>query len=536
MKSLNRLRLLQQVNLSSNSLSNLCDPNGIAVIRQSLNILDVRFNSFSDTVRTLWSCLPLTNIKQLHLGFNKLVSVEFEIDFDMYQHAVLLDVSFNKLGGQLKLHNIERTRVIFDALGNSTHNVFDCPLPIVPSSKSFQLSKCSPSYGQILTYTLYMAISCFIAGVILFLCKLSQMMWFKRAWSLSLWVFSWLSIANDLRLLFNMIDVVIGERNDCQVVNSRSTFLTFMPVKDFLSFPLLTYQYGFSIPTCPVVFLSPDGPNDAGLASACPSIPCPVTSSPMLLCYWGYDVTNSSPPETQQYASFIQTLNRWNAFSSILNPLHCTGTSNSIVELNNAAFSRLCTRFPRCYVSPANVCSNLYDERNWSTKTHYHFLICVCVLVALRLFYEMAKCGFLFISCRTGRLWQPEWATYYLRTSMLLPLLKFVDIDWWTEVLMADATTSDHLRYFFSHTMLVQVPMLCLTIFYYNTVLQTGFLPLDYISVICGIILTPLALVQACRAYRRSLATDVLKVDALPIDPVELDRVTTPYSLISDQT
>jgi hypothetical protein len=236
-----------------------------------------------------------------------------------------------------------------------------------------------------------------------------------------------------------------------------------------------------------VVYLNPAGPTAPKDGN--------ISVADYNVCFGGLPFTRNQPVNSQSFASLIATLDAWKV-SGLLQ------VSPAALQANADAFQQLCNRFPRCHVSPPNVCSNKYDESRWASKSQYPFLIGVITLIAWKLVLEAGKAVVIVASMSRSRLPAPQW-TPLLQSSPMLPAMYLVGFDPWLEVLLYRATTADRMRTFVWKTLLTKVTKLGLTFWYFNRVLQTGFRTLDYLSLLGGMLALPFELVQAVRASRR---------------------------------
>ncbi len=479
--------------LSSSYISDLCGL-GLHAL-PNLAILDLRFNAFSHELGNLWQCLPLKNLQQLYLGNNSFHSTRFEVDFDSFQKLVLLDVSSNQLGGKLVLNgydNTSRPAVVFD----SRENNFLCPMPSTSAGQYALFSPCIPDYGVILHYVMisgYVAVVCTCLGLFVYLAKWHQMPWFVSllSWVAPLaWLFACLSLGSDLLLLWKMQGYVLSEEPHCANVNERSVFWSFMPVNDVLASCFnLTLYFNPLGPSAP---LDPTIPNNV-IQQCCLLFSCSL-----------------APKSTQLYSEFFQTLQNNEDLQNKEDP-----------SLDNVAFSQLCHRFPLCHVVKVNglpICVDMLDEFQWSSKTHYNFLIVVLLVLTYKLTLEVGKFGIIILSICRKHLWQPTWTLAFMRDSpclIMFPLSAwYTSYNPWHDLMQYNLTATDYWRLFVINGVLNKAPVLGLTFWWIQQVSQIGLQWSDYFSLFSGmlsILYIPLRVAIAVKQARKSYEIDLLR-------------------------
>jgi hypothetical protein len=455
-----------------------------------LNTLDLRFNAFNQELGNLWQCLPLQNLQVLYLGNNSFHSTLFQVDFEKYTHLVLLDVSSNQLGGQLIFHGYDQLDIIFDSRNNS----FTCPMPPVSSNQFAFFSPCLPNYDNILKYLKIMgfvAAPCVCLGLVIYLVKWYQTPQFVSllSWVASLaWVFGVFSLYSDVYLLWKMQRYVLSEKASCGNVNERNYFLSFMPVNDVYTSTFVLGDIHCLNDT--TVYLNPQGPF------------APVDLKVEQQCDgFQYHVTFTQPPLTQSFSDFFQTLQRWyNVYGSDI-------FNGQSLSLDISAFSRLCQRFPLCHVVTVNnlpVCADQRDESQWSSKTHYDFLIVVVLVLTYKLTLEVSKLGIIIVSICHKRLWQPIWTIAFMRDSpclILFPLSRLCSTymyNPWSVLMQYNLVAADYWRLFVVNGVLNKAPMMGLTFWWIQKVSQVGFAWSDYFSLFSGGLALVVILLRGC--------------------------------------
>jgi hypothetical protein len=475
-----------------------------------LHTLDLRFNAFVQELGNIWQCLPLKNLQTLYLGNNSFYSTLFQVDFEKYTNMVLLDVSHNKLGGQLMFHGYDQLDVIFDSRENS----FTCPMPNVSSGQLAFFSPCLPNYDDIL-YNLkimgFVAAPFMCLGLVIYLVK-----WYKTphfvsllSWAASLaWIFAVFSLYSDVSLLWKMQRYVLLEEARCEKVNERNLFWSFMPVND-----VWTSSNGV---TClnVTLYLNPQGPD------------APVDDKTIQQCVLGLidPVTLFSPPATQLFSDFFQTLQLYIDVPGVFN-----GQSPS---LDISAFSRLCQRFPLCHVVMVNnlpVCADQRDESQWSSKTHYDFLIVVLLVLTYKLTFEVSKLGIIIVSICHKRVWQPIWTIAFMRDSPCLILFPLSGLcssyNPWHELMQYNLVAADYWRLFVVNGVLNKAPMMGLTFWWIQKVSQIGLGTFDYFSLFSGMLSFLYILVQVAVAMRRARTMHEIELlrGLIPLDAMSLE-------------
>ena len=171
---------------------------------------------------------------------------------------------------------------------------------------------------------------------------------------------------------------------------------------------------------------------------------------------------------------------------------------------NVNAFQALCRRFIRCHLQTAHRCANRFDESEWATKSHFAFLIWVVCVMACKCVLEVLKMAAICCCVWQRRLLWPDALPCFIRSSPVVPLLLAVPgVDVWRDVWLSPVTAHDHLLGLIWQTLLAQLPMLGVTLWFFTEVLQTGFGSLDYLSVVSGVFLLPMGLVRAWWAWRQ---------------------------------
>jgi hypothetical protein len=331
---------------------------------------------------------------------------------------------------------------------------------------------------------------CVCLGLVIYLVKWYQTPQFVSllSWVAPLaWVFGVFSLYSDVHLLWKMQRYVLSEKASCGNVNERNLFWSFMPVHDVYT---STFYYGDV--TCvndTTVYLNPQGPS------------APQDIKVEQQCYYGFTfpVTFAQPPLTQLFSDFFQTLQRWyNRFGTYI-------FNGQSLSLDLSAFSRLCQRFPLCHVVTVNnlpVCADKRDESQWSSKTHYDFLIVVLLVLTYKLTLEVSKLGIIIVSICHKRLWQPIWTIAFMRDSPCLILFPLSGLcssyNPWSVLMQYNLVAADYWRLFVVNGVLNKAPMMSLTFWWIQKVSQVGFAWSDYFSLFSGGLALVVILLRGC--------------------------------------
>jgi hypothetical protein len=382
-------------------------------------------------------------------------------------------------------------------------------MPLISAGQLALFSPCLPDYRQIYYYL--EILGCVVAGfacigLFVYCVKWHDpQQWTERqnkvfvgvlGWvSFFAWIFAGFSLYSDAQLLWRMQRYVLSELTNCAHVNYRSVFFSFMSQTDV--FPGFTTES--SNCSSLVRYYSSAGPNSL----VDPTIPSNISNN----CFNGWPFTLTPPPLTQLYTNYSLSLQEWQkaGFFPSIKP-----------SVNNAAFTYLCQLFsPYCHViTPVDdllVCADAWDQSQWSSKTHFVFLIFVVIILTWKLALEAGKCIIIIVSMWNKQLWQPFslGGLAFIRDSPCMILFPAVGMCYsynpWREVFAYDMRSGDaklaadqFWRLFVINGILGKAPMMGLTIWWIKKVTQTGLQPFDYFSLFGGSFALLLGLGRAC--------------------------------------
>ena len=126
----------------------------------------------------------------------------------------------------------------------------------------------------------------------------------------------------------------------------------------------------------------------------------------------------------------------------------------------------------------------------------------VLVLACLRVALEAAKAVCIAVSMRRqDMLVSPAWLPAWYASSPALLLWRTCDrTAWWRACLFRAPSPTEHVAAFFHTGLAQQLPLLAVTYWYFVHVIQTGFRPLDWVSLLGGLVLIPVTLARAAFA------------------------------------
>ncbi len=477
----------------------------------NLVVFDLRSNFFQHDFSILWHCIPppLDNLQQLYLGNNSFSSTEVFIDFSLLPSISILDLSDNLLGGVLTLTNFEFSNAIFNATGN----FFTCPMPLKTASQLAFFSPCFPNYHDIYRYLeilSYVAAPCLCIFLCIFVNRWYSSPQFTAlsSWLLPLaWLFACISLFADIQLLWGMQAYVLSQVPNCMRVNQRAVFFSFMPFSDILansfeSLPNICANY--------TIYYNPAGP-DSPIDS---KIPNTIAQQCFL---FGLPFSLSPPPPTQTFLNFSLSLQEWKQH----------GLLQGTFELNDnyLVFAELCENFPSCIVVTVDgvpVCTDPPNTAQWSSKSHYHFLIIVVLVLAYKIAIEIGKLSVIFISIWHRQVWHSSWTIGFIQNSPFLLLLPLAGINPWRDVLGASLHAKDWGCLFVYDGLLYRAPTLGLTFWWFNSVTQQGLQPLNYFSLLSGMLSMLVILARALHAVRKarkSFEINLLR-NLVPTNPI----------------
>jgi hypothetical protein len=468
-----KLRIL---NASRNSFSGLVVPYVTSSKLTQLVVVDISRNSFSDRIESFAPCansMMSSTLTRLLLAGNAFVGSRFELDVTQTPMLVELDLSDNAdLTGKLTQTSALEETMLLTAVGSTR---FDCPTPPFPSTVIVTLSACRQEYEGLFALLGYVISGATVVGLIVFLTKGHQHPRFLRLLACSVWFAGFLMFLNDGRLLLEMVATVTGKTTNCDIVNQRDVFESFLPLRDISGLPGLKQGY-----------IGPRGP----------------------FCFCGNDTSFSGqdlmdlrvdpPPIEQTFVEYMMVYTLWSVVDYKFLPFR-----------QRAAFRDLCLRYPRCNLVPGSdslVCGDRYDDA-WSNMDDYGFLVCVVTLLVWRGVLEALKLAVIIASFVEGRLVGQDYAMPFLQSSPFLPLMGVFGVDWVGDVLRYQRTSKDHLRFFAVQGLLNVLPFVALQLYYAHTVQQTGLGNLSYVSMAFGLVSVPVIVLRACHALKQEHTT-----------------------------
>ncbi len=442
-----------------------------------LKVVDVSWNSFTDRIEKLNSFIgnqgtPST-LTRLLLAGNSFVGSYLVLDMDRLPRLVELDLSDNSgFTGVLTQTSLPDDALVLTAVGSTR---FDCPTPPFPSSMIVTLSACRQKYDDLFMQLGYVAAGAAAIGLVVVLTKWHLHPRFLRMVSSGVWFAGCLFFLNDGRLLLEMVATATGKTTNCDIVNVRDVFEVFLPLRDISGLPGL--RHGYIGPRGPYCFCG----NDTAF---------PGEEQMHLLV--------EPPPPEQTFIEYMAVYTLWSALDYKIAPVQ-----------QQAAFRKLCLRFPRCNLAPGSndqVCGDRFDD-SWQHNDDYGFLVCVVTLLVWRGVLEALKLAVIIASFVAGRIVGREYVLPFLQSSPFLPLMGAFGVDWVGEVLRYQRTSKDHLRFFAVQGLLNVLPFLALQLYYSIQVQETGLGTLSYLSMGVSFVLVPAIVLRAVYALKQERTT-----------------------------
>ncbi len=195
-----------------------------------------------------------------------------------------------------------------------------------------------------------------------------------------------------------------------------------------------------------------------------------------------------TPPQNSQ--SFSEFINLASNFQSAAN-----------VAVNMQDFSNLCSNNPECWTSPTSAmeCTSIRGT-SLADLSNAWLIIILIVIIAWKIALEMAKLVILLRSLSRGKLIRQQYISDFIRLSPFGPVLYFIGVDWWTEVLLFESTFSD-LWWRLIYNSPPQILFLFSSIYFSVQVQQTGLTLLQTISLSMGILSVPVAILKTVHAW-----------------------------------
>jgi hypothetical protein len=470
------------LNASHNTFSGLVVPHVVSAALTRLALVDVSWNSFTDCIESLAPFSQATSLTRLLLVGNLFVGSRLLLDLERLPRLVELDLSDNSgVTGLLTQTAAPGRSMVLTAAGKTR---FACPTPPFPSTMIVTFSACRQLYDGMLALLGYVAAGAAAVGLIVYLTKLYQHPRFLHLVASGMWLAGCLSFLNDGRLLLEMVTTVTGKTTNCDIVNQRGVFETFLPLRDTGGFTGLRSE-GYIGPRGPYCFCGNETffPGSRQL-----------------------DLRFDPPPREQTFVEYMTVYTLWSPFASSMSPL-----------LQRAAFHDLCLRFPRCNLAPGSndqVCGDRYDD-SWPNKDNFGFLVCVVTLLVWRGVLEALKLAVIVASFVKGRIVGREYAMPFLQSSPFLPLMGALGIDWVGDVLRYQRKSKDHLRFFAVQGLLNALPFLALQLFFVNVVQQTGLDTLSYLSLVINFFLVPVIASRSAYAFLQERTSHVSLVASI---------------------
>ncbi len=376
-------------------------------------------------------------------------------------------MSHNDFDGYLSISASDRPSVFV-----ASPSAFLCNYPSLPPSVIMKVDRCRQDFKLMGIYTGLAVALLTVGAAVLFGFRIHQKESFAKLFSIGLWLVGAGGFVLNVITLSKFVGAVENASTDCSFINQRALFLDFLPMSD------CSHAEGSRC----VQWLG-------------------LTKS-------GY--TNIAPLANQSFETFVAIMG------------NSVQSNQQAVVQDISAFQTLCASFPRCAISSSSplVCTQRYDETKWANKPDYAFVVCTLACLTVMVALELSRwCTLAFTPTsffslspsqrlETGATFCRKYAVEFTQTSLAMPLLAFkmAPAFFWNRMLWRDVIHSEFLFRLVVQSMLVQVPVLILQLWFWFVVKNTGTSAVQTLSAVITCVSTLKIVAQGIRSFCRAPA------------------------------